>query len=99
MMWTEFSFLYLAVNLVLLMVIKKSVRAQWRPLLRTLLFATLIMLVFDSLAEHRSFWEFPLLAGLHLFEVPVENMAITLGTVTNSLLLYLLFAYRLRRHS
>lgn len=99
MSWTEFSFLYLLANLVALIALRRYDRFKWRPALRAVLFAFLILMVFDALAEHRKLWFFPSLAGIHLFEVPVENMAITLGTVTNSLLLYLIFDGSLRRRN
>jgi hypothetical protein len=97
MSWTDFSFLYLGVNLVLLIVITRTGRHRWRPVIRTLLFASVFLLVFDSVAEHRGWWDFPRLLGVRLFAVPVENMAITIGTVLNSLVLYLFVDGRLRR--
>lgn len=99
MNWTEFSFLYLAVNLAMLALVERFGAREWMPPLRTLLFASLVLLVFDALAEHRRFWWFPNLFGLQFFEVPVENVVITVGTVANSLILYLLFDGRLRRRS
>lgn len=99
MNWTEFSFVYLVANLAILAFVERSGAREWKPPLRALIFASLVLLVFDSLAEHRRFWWFPSLFGLQFFEVPVENIAITVGTVANSLILYLLFDGRLRRRS
>jgi hypothetical protein len=99
MNWTDFSFLYLLANLATLALVGRYGSGEWKAPLRALIFASLILLVFDALAEQRRFWWFPNLCGLQVFEVPVENIAITVGTVANSLTLYLLFDGRLRRHN
>ena len=99
MSWTEFSFLYLLGNLAVLALVARYGSREWKPPLRALIFASLVLLVFDALAEHRRFWWFPNLLGIQFFEVPVENIAITAGTVANSLILYLFFDGRLRRRN
>jgi hypothetical protein len=99
MTWTEFSFIYFAVNLAILAVACHRLSLGWGRLIRTLVAAAAILIVFDALAENRRIWSFPRTLGLEILGVPIENVWIILGSATNSLLCFLFFDGRPRGQS
>lgn len=99
MTWPEFAIAYALLNFAILAVFRHKLAIRWGLLVRTLFGVSAILLVFDALAESRLLWMFPHTLGLEILGVPIENVWIILGSATNSLLWFLLFAGRLRGRS
>jgi len=95
MTWPSFSCVYAIVALACLLAYRIRLKGRRRPLARTLIAVTLMLCIFDGVAESRLLWIFPETLGIYVLDVPIENVLITLATVATSLLLFLIFDDRL----
>ena len=94
MTWPSFSLLYAIVALAGLLLCRSRLRDGWRPIARSLAGATLMLCIFDGVAESRLLWQFPVTLGIYILNVPIENILIVIASATNSLLLFVLFDER-----
>src|SRR6185369_16485134 len=92
--WPGFSFAYAVVALASLVLCKGRLKGRWQPAVRTVIGVTMMLCIFDGVAESRLLWRFPALLGIYALDVPLENIVITFATVVNSLVLFLLFDER-----
>src|SRR5437879_5716840 len=92
MTWPSFSFAYAAVALVCLVLCKGRVKGHWQPVVRTVIGVTMMLCIFDCVAEGRLLWRFPLVLWIYMLAVPLETIVVTFATVVNSLVLFLLCA-------
>jgi lycopene cyclase domain-containing protein len=91
MTWPSFAAAYAIVALVCLLLCRRKIKGRWWPLVRTLAIVTIMLCIFDGVAESRLLWRFSETLGLYVLDVPLENILITLATTMTSMFLFLLF--------
>jgi lycopene cyclase domain-containing protein len=91
MTWPRFCLGYAIVALFCLWLCRGRLGGQRRLAARTLAAVTLMVSIFDGVAESRLIWSFPKTIGVYLLDVPIENILLIFASATNSLLFSLLF--------
>jgi len=91
MTWTSFCVYYAVAALALLFLATKRTSAKRRLALRTIGIATLMLCIFDGVAESRFIWTFPRTLGVYLLDVPLENVSVIFASAMHSLFFFLLF--------
>lgn len=96
MSWPSFALAYAVVALLGLLLSRRRFRGHQLAAVRTLAGVTLLLCIFDGVAESRNLWVFPDPLRLYILNVPMENILITAATTMNSLLFFVLFDERPR---
>lgn len=86
--WLLFSVVYTTVVGVAVVIRRSAFKTRWSVLFRATVATTLILWVGDQIAESRGLWLLSRPSNLFLFDVPLENLALTGAAVIHALLCY-----------